>query len=51
MVVTVVAVVGEEPVTQGAGEEVDLAQKCPRPKHAFFGPKPPREQRLLKSFC
>ena len=34
---------------QAAGERVDPAQKRTRPKHAFLGREPPRDQRLLKS--
>ena len=36
--------------TQAAGNGVDPAQKRTRPKHAFSGPEPPRDQRLLMSF-
>ena len=35
---------------QAAGNGVDPAQKRTRPKHAFSGPEPPRDQRLLMSF-
>ena len=37
--------------TQAAGNGVDPAQKRTRPKHAFSGPEPPRDQYLLMSFC
>ena len=38
------------PCAQAAGNGVDPAQKRTRPKHAFSGPEPPRDQRLLMSF-